>query len=440
MPFLRRLLGPICSRARVHVSLFIVLASGCFTPAAQAQSAYSLSIQPSEGSIQQGQCYVMSVTNGFSYTLNLGYTRDEDAEQFWWYFPTLSNSQATICTDLVTLPGTYTFRHLAYFLIGNWVPVLASITITAAPPPPQPTSLSFNPTSAYAGNDCYVMTMGNSANMTVDLDYMFNNVWQSVWVTTMNANGQWPYCVNHYDRVGTYTFVGIKNDLAWSWVSLNPFVTFVVKPPQPTSLTVSPSTILQGQSYSISVGNGANVTLDMQYTLNGSQQTIFTWPTLGGSSPNPDGSVTIATDSATALGKYVFTAVRNTLNTAWFSTASPLTICPSGAPTISSITPSSGVRGNAVSVTITGTNLCSVSLSTTAPGLTFSNINWNAPFTSATATFNIASTAPLGPATVQLTAASGSASAQFSILPPLTLTKEYIYIGGKLVAIERPPQ
>src|SRR6266545_6548091 len=54
--------------------------------------------------------------------------------------------------------------------------------------------------------------------------------------------------------------------------------------PQPTSLSISPSTVSQGQSYTMTAGNGANMTLDVQYRFNsGTVQTILAWPALNAS-------------------------------------------------------------------------------------------------------------------------------------------------------------
>src|SRR6266536_5500182 len=83
--------------------------------------------------------------------------------------------------------------------------------------------------------------------------------------------------------------------------------------PQPTSLAISPGTLSQGQCYTMTAGNGANMTLDFQYTFNsGPVQTVIGWPGL-----DANGRAYICTSSATAAGAYAFVAIRNTLNTAW---------------------------------------------------------------------------------------------------------------------------
>src|SRR2546426_4426267 len=80
--------------------------------------------------------------------------------------------------------------------------------------------------------------------------------------------------------------------------------------PQPTSLSLSPATISQGQCYTMTVGNGANMTLDVQYRFNGgTAQTIFGWPSL-----DAGGQASVCTSSATAVGAYNFTAIKNNLN------------------------------------------------------------------------------------------------------------------------------
>lgn len=72
----------------------------------------------------------------------------------------------------------------------------------------------------------------------------------------------------------------------------------------------------------MTVGNGANMTLDIQYTFNGGPaEEIDGWPTLDG-----NGQAYICTDQYTTPGTYVFVAARNTLNTDWVSVYAPITV------------------------------------------------------------------------------------------------------------------
>ena len=68
--------------------------------------------------------------------------------------------------------------------------------------------------------------------------------------------------------------------LGWVLFTLVPLRAFA-QASQPTSLSISPSTLNQGQCYTMTVGNGANMTLDLEYTFNGGPvQTIIDWPSL----------------------------------------------------------------------------------------------------------------------------------------------------------------
>ena len=85
------------------------------------------------------------------------------------------------------------------------------------------------------------------------------------------------------------------------------------------------------------------------------------------------------------------------------------------APTISSITPSTGVIGNPVPVTITGTNLASDVVINAGQNITVNNITVVSA-TQVTATFNIAATASPGQANVTVTTPGGTtASSPFAI-------------------------
>ncbi len=417
---------------------------------AQYSDPPSFSITPTV--INQGDCYTIRVPNWPGAVLNIRYYTDWTGYEDLWGWPSMDgNGNALICSNSSTVVGTYTF-----VLAGNnyaqpmWS-IYATITVNApAAAAAQPSSLTFNPTEGYAGMACYIMTMGNAANMTVDLRYTFNGALQQDWMTAMNFMGQWQYCVNHHDRAGTYVFNYMKNHQAAEFVSVNPPATYLVRPPQPQSLTVGPAVILQGlQPYTMTAVNGAGVTLDLQYTLNGEPHTITGWPTLapadGDYSYNGswDGSINIATDGSTPLGKYVFTAYKNSLNTTWVTIpgpGAPLNVCPNAAPVTTSIVPTSAARGSSVSVTINGANLCYVwRLMTSLSGVTFTNVTWDYPFTRVMATLNVATDAPLGAGTIQASTQTGTTSAlNFWISPPVGLTREYIRLGERVIAVETP--
>jgi hypothetical protein len=427
--------------------ILVLLLSLCVPTAGLAQYNQAPNFSLTPASIIQGACYTIRVPNWAGAVMNVGYTTAWTGQQYIYGWPSLdTNGNALICSDSSTHLGTYTYNYASNNYYSQWWPVNASITVNSYAPPQQPTSLSFNPTSGYAGIDCYITTAGNAGNMTIDLYYTFNSVYQPVTSLAMNGSGQWRYCIDHHDQVGNYIFYQMKNHLASSWVTVNPPAAFLVRAPQPTWLAISPDTIVQGNSYQILVGNGAATTLDLQYKLNdGPIQTITSWPTIVptdgnyGYNGSASGYANIATASDTALGKYVLTAVKNTLNATWLQTNASLTICPSAAPTISSISPNLMPQGSSATVTIAGANLCAVTLqSLSNPGLSFSNIVWNYPFTSATATANTTSSASTGQAQIRLTTPAGNVTAQITVSPPAALSKEYIYFGDRVISTVSP--
>jgi hypothetical protein len=396
--------------------------------------------------IRQGDCYTISVPNWRATVLNIAYSTST-TEQIIYGWPSLGHfGDAYICTDAATPIDTYTFNLVSNTVYYEWWPVDVRLTVGPTGPVTQPTSLSFNPTSGYAGNDCYTMTIGNGANLIVDFNYFINYSSPSVWTAPMNGLGQWQYCLNHHDQTGTYFFNKIKNHLASDWVSLNPAATYWVKPPQPTSAQIFPSVVAQGMTYRLLGANAAAVTLDIQYTINdGPVQTIIGWPSLipvdgdYGATGSPNGYVDIGTSISTEPGKYTFTSIRNTLNTDWVPTAAIVAVCPNLAPTISSVVPNAVPQGGSIAVTFRGTNLCAVGLqSVTNSGLSFSNVAWAYPLTSVTATANAIPDAAVGSAQIRLATPGGAVTTQFGVSPAGALTREYIYLGNRVISIVSP--
>ncbi len=405
---------------------------------------FSLSVSPSSRTVDQGQStsYTVSVSalNGFNSSVSLSVSgMPAGASASFTANPVAAGGSTTLNVSTSTTASTGSFTLT---VTGTGGGLTRSSSATLVINPRQPTSFSFNVSQGYAGNDCYVITVGNGANMTVDLQYTLNGVSQPVASVTMNASGQWSYCLDHYNTVGTYTYTAIKNQLRSTWVTLNPAVSYRVLPPQPTSLTISPASVTAGQgSYRMTVGNGAGVTLDVQYKFNGgATQTTYGWPSLVAvSSGSPNGQADISVGLCTKPGNYVYTAVKNTLNTPWVTVSASVTVNPPAGPAVSSVTPNSGTSDASVAVTMSGSNLCGVTLSTTWSGLTFSSVADNGTGNSASATFNIAWSAVAGVATVTLSASGGSTTFAFTVtVPTMTRRKEYIYVGGKLVATEVP--
>jgi hypothetical protein len=388
---------------------------------------YSLSISPASRTVNYGQAtsYTVSIIpqNNFGDAVSLSLNgRPPGASSS--FAPAViypgQSATLTINTSSTTI-GAYGSFPLTVVGVGGGLTRTASAGFSINPPP-QPTSLSFSAQEGYAGSDSYTLHVGNGSNMTVDLSYRVDNGPTLSTTVALNSNGDWLYALDHYSVIGTFIFTAIKNHWRTDSISLSPAVTYKVLPPKPTSLSISPTTVTAGSgSYTMTVGHGANVTLDVQYMLDNVQQpSISGWPNLTPAAPgSATGIQTVPVGHCFTPGTYSYTAIKNTLNTAatWQPVNSSVTVI--STPNVSSVNPTARPRGSTAIITINGANLCNASLSTTWPGLTFSNVTSNG--SSASATLTIASTAWVGNAPITINATYGSRTFNFEIansLPP----------------------
>ena len=180
---------------------------------------------------------------------------------------------------------------------------------------------------------------------------------------------------------------------------------------KPTLTSIAPSSGIQGAAVAVTL-TGTNFGPGSTISLSGtginvsspavvSSTSITATFTIAASAPTGPQNVTVTTGSKT-------------------SGSQPFTV-NSGAPTLTSIAPSSGVQGTAVAVTVTGTLFASGStIALSGTGITVSNITVVSS-TSITATFTIALNAPAGAQNVTVTTAIGTSGTQpFTVnaLPP----------------------
>lgn len=98
--------------------------------------------------------------------------------------------------------------------------------------------------------------------------------------------------------------------------------------PQPTSIKFSPSVISPGDSFTLMVGNGNNMTIDIQFTFTppeGSPEPPS--PTVVRSIPlDANGNIAVGTGPNFARGTYMITNIRNSDNAPWVSVIASLTV------------------------------------------------------------------------------------------------------------------
>jgi hypothetical protein len=191
----------------------------------------------------------------------------------------------------------------------------------------------------------------------------------------------------------------------------------------PVLASISPNQAARGTAVAVSLF-GSGLTGTTAITVSGGGVTV------SGIAVQNDTQVNATfTISATTTG-----SARNVTVTApgGTSNAVAFTVIASGAPTLTSIAPNTGVRGSgiattpyypAVSVTLTGTNFTGATgMAVSGGGITISGFTVQNPQT-ATATFTISTTATLGARNVSITTGSGTATLTggFTVLGP-TLT------------------
>ncbi|MEX1113130.1 MAG: IPT/TIG domain-containing protein [Patescibacteria group bacterium] len=191
--------------------------------------------------------------------------------------------------------------------------------------------------------------------------------------------------------------------------------TFTVNPPAPTLTAVSPTTGVQGNTVAVTL-TGTNFVAGATVAVSGSNVTVSNVTVVSATSVTAD----FAIASGAALGD------RNvTVTTAGGTTgASTFTVNPP-APTLTTVSPVTGVQGTTVSVTLTGTNFISGATTVAVSGsnITVSNVSVSSG-TSLTADFVVGSSAALGDRNVTVTTAGGTTAARtFTVNPPTpTLT------------------
>jgi len=172
--------------------------------------------------------------------------------------------------------------------------------------------------------------------------------------------------------------------------------------PSPTLSAIAPSSGIQGAAVAVTL-TGTNFAAGSTISLSGTGVTVS--------------NVTVASNtSITATFTIAATAPTGAQNVTVTSrskiSGSQAFTVNSGAPTLTSVSPSSGAQGQAVSVTLTGTLFAAGStVALSGTGITVSN-TVVVSSTSITATFTIALSAPTGAQNVTVTNASGPSGTQ----------------------------
>lgn len=132
------------------------------------------------------------------------------------------------------------------------------------------------------------------------------------------------------DRAGTFQFICGEVACELDHVRQVGYLTVLktaISERVPKSIALAQSAISPGDSLTLTIGNGSDVTLDVKFTVTppggspGAVQTASRWVTLDGT-----GTATLRTDRATAAGQYTITEIKNAWNATWVPVSAALTV------------------------------------------------------------------------------------------------------------------
>ncbi len=197
---------------------------------------------------------------------------------------------------------------------------------------------------------------------------------------------------------------GARNVTVTSPAGTSNAVTFTVIVPPGAVTSISPNTGAQGTSVPVII-SGVGLTGSTGVTVSGGGFTVTAFSVVNDNTINA--TFEIAPTAALTARNVIVSTAGGPSNPVTFTVVSP------GTPTLTSITPASGLRGNAVFVTLTGTGFTpagtTVHVTAPAAGLTISGVTVvNATTITATFTTTTAATTTIGPRSIYVTTPGGN--------------------------------
>jgi hypothetical protein len=268
---------------------------------------------------------------------------------------------------------------------------------------PAPTLTSINPNNGYRG-DSYSVTLAgtNLSGATIVVSGGITVSGVSSTATQITATF----------AISPTATLGAQSVTAGTGGGISNALTFTVnQPPPPTLASIAPNTGVRGTSVPVTL-TGTNFT------------TTGTTVSAGGSGVTISGVSVVSSTSITATFILSNTATLGNFNVHVNTPGGTTGNVPFNVqgPTLTSIAPNTGVRGNSVPVTLTGTNLGgATSVTVSGTGVTVSGMTV-VNSTTITATFNITATATLSTRTVTVNTPIGAPTTTFTVLNPLSPT------------------
>jgi hypothetical protein len=320
------------------------------------------------------------------------------------------------CSNISLLAGANVLTVKASDAAGNIGQDVLTVTLDNTPPTVTITSPTPNPTFDTSSSP---ITLMGSASDNVGVTSV---MWTNDRGGTANCAGTTAWTCSNIALLSGPNVLTIRAVDAVTNAGTDTLTVTLTSGTQPPTLSgVSP----------LAGAQGANVNVTLTGTAFLAGMTVNAGSGITVSNVNVASSVsataTFAIASGAALGS------RNVTVTTGNGTSGAVTFTVNPpAPTLSLVSPASGVQGANVNVTLTGTAFLAGMTVNAGSGITVSNVNVGSSV-SATATFAIASNAALGARNVTVTTTGGtSAAATFTVNPgPPSLSSVTPATGGQ---------
>ena len=403
---------------------------------------YTVSVVPGGG-------FDQNVTLSVSSTLPPGVTAEFDPALLT--SPYMPSSTLTLTADDAGV-GTTAVRVTGEAGGTAWT---QTVLLTVLPPQPARFSASL-PTIHQGG--CYTVDLG-TPDITVDVDYTLDGVPQTIierWLT-VGADGTGEACSTRALAIGTYRVVAVRNTLRADWVAVDATVT--VTPTPDFTVTVNPRAASVGATgsvtYDVSVSAendfDQNVELSVSTALPPGVTASFNPALL--TSPYPSSSILTLTAAGAVAGTYSVTVTGtgggfSRIDTVDLTvTADPMApdFTIEGIPASWTVAPGESAT---YTVTVRALNGFNGVVALEASGwpsnaTSFDTTSVSGPYpATATLTLTVAADAAAGTTMVTVTgtseALSHAAAVRLTVATGPPLQREYIYLGGRVIAVESP--
>jgi hypothetical protein len=299
----------------------------------------------------------------------------------------ITSTAALTARNVKVITATGATTPVTFTVVNPGTPILSSIApatgLRRTAAAPNPVSVVLTGSNFTAGSTVNVVAPANGLSVTG--------------VTVVSATQ-----INATFNTTTTATIGPRSITVTSPGGTSDPVTYTVLGPVLTS--ISPTSALRGQGAAIPVSIfGSGLTGATAVTMSGGGITVG--PITVVSDTQITTTFTIAAGAAGTARNVTVTAPGGVSNSVAFTVTIPAT------PTLTSISPSTGVRGTAFQVTLTGTNFKTgeTTVAVSGTGVSVSGVTVTSP-TTATATLTITTTATLGARTVTISVAGAAAA------------------------------